>query len=1565
MNKLLLTPLLLLANFIVANAQIVSIPDANFKSALVGNPAINTNNDSEIQVSEAIAYSGWISVDNLGIVNLSGLSSFSNITGLSCSNNLLTSIDISNNGGVNYFYCNDNQINTLIFGSNMPNTVQCANNQLTSISLPNGSALYYLKCSNNSLTAIDVTQQFNLHILEVDDNLLSMLNLGSNYQLYDLNCAQNQITSLDISPCPLTSFNSINNPLLTCIKVANVANANSNTNWFKDVTATYSLNCATPIVSIPDPNFKSALVANPAINTNADAEIQVSEANAYSGTINVSNLNISDLTGINSFTSINHLFCANNQLTNLDVSSLSNLITLNCSFNLLTSLNLSNNLFIDDLNCGYNQIQVLDVSMLGNLHYLECTSNQLTSLNLSNSNALIDLKCGVNQLSQLDVSATTILSMLQCQSNQLTSLNLGVNTNLITLWCQYNQLTSLDISYCTALQTLTCYDNLISFFDVSLNNNLGYLSCHNNSLSCIKVANVATANAQATWYKDAQASYSQYCLNGTIPTTLTTIPEINLLVSNLTTGQNTSILGNDFTPNSTVHLLVKNSLGLTILDSALLSNSIGKISCQWLIPNSVTTGTYFIAAFDSIANYTTSPARILQVTNTSTPIIQKYITIQNPIATSTYQQGDIISISFSDKIIVANNPNTNGLISKFYSIDYRINGGTWQPISNITKKGLYNNWIFINEQFTAPTDGNYEVRVQETGNTLNEEITPIFIVTPALNLGIEVTTHWDNSSPEPPLTFSPTAISADGTARMFIAIDKKAGNTNTIQQVKITAEDNALANQTVNYVGKIKGATTVNTYTEEANNLTQNTDILTAPNWFGSYYFYYVAPDDFDRGLSGINSDKFSGRRKIKLKIETTYVGITNPEVTDFYIDIVRPPLMFVHGLGGDESTWDNLQFKMGFSGYKHFISATSIFQAGIQVNNMYKGASFLQNAQVLLGFDVTKTENSFQHLLNEAHKKGICANRVDYVCHSMGGSMIRTVINKYPNLYRPSVASNASFKNYGGGFVNKLITLNTPHNGSTGADFLNDELPNLDKDLALVVNAFYDKDGQLGAIMNKSYQIISFDFSPTDAVKDLQFFNPDPVDGGVRFNTTVGVKNHLIAGLVADNSTDANNFIQNIYNYGPIGVSNILFKIAYANYIKNNITSLGFTNSIAPTPENLRLYINNKMSQYSNPNFCEYSDIVVPLHSQLAGNSGVNLASNMSLFNGDDAMHTSIHGRLDVGDTVFSLLNANISSSLFDDTIASNNIGGGLQYKKTRTQTSDSTFEYVDTTKISILSPTISSTHFVDSIINIVVKLNDTVSLKMIQVVFQGNIYYSTLKDSMQAFQIKINPSFIETQKIIVSALYDSVGYKIYRHNLTNIFVNTLGTPSKFTILPHTKLLNPTEEYIAKYNCTYPTYVTEVNQSNPNVTVSIADTNVVAFNTTTKLFIAKDSGSTYAIVEYVGLKDTIYFKVTGMDGAIFTPLNYQEYQVNKKSNFLVYPNPASNTIYIETLDKDNYTANVSIYDITGKKVKEIIGYQISNKGRKAISIIGLTKGVYFINLNTNNEVFTTKFLIQ
>ena len=43
-------------------AQIVNIPDVNFKAYLVGNSSINTNLDSEIQVSEATAFTGTVSL---------------------------------------------------------------------------------------------------------------------------------------------------------------------------------------------------------------------------------------------------------------------------------------------------------------------------------------------------------------------------------------------------------------------------------------------------------------------------------------------------------------------------------------------------------------------------------------------------------------------------------------------------------------------------------------------------------------------------------------------------------------------------------------------------------------------------------------------------------------------------------------------------------------------------------------------------------------------------------------------------------------------------------------------------------------------------------------------------------------------------------------------------------------------------------------------------------------------------------------------------------------------------------------------------------------------------------------------------------------------------------------------------------------------------------------------------------------------------------------------------------------------------------------------------------------
>jgi hypothetical protein len=114
-------------------------------------------------------------------------------------------------------------------------------------------------------------------------------------------------------------------------------------------------------VNITDANFKAYLVGNIAINTNGDTEIQVSEASSFGGTIDCSNMNISDLTGIEYFSLLSNLNCGNNQLTNLDVSQNINLMDFECSFNQITSLNLSNNTALINLYLDDNLLTSLDL----------------------------------------------------------------------------------------------------------------------------------------------------------------------------------------------------------------------------------------------------------------------------------------------------------------------------------------------------------------------------------------------------------------------------------------------------------------------------------------------------------------------------------------------------------------------------------------------------------------------------------------------------------------------------------------------------------------------------------------------------------------------------------------------------------------------------------------------------------------------------------------------------------------------------------------------------------------------------------------------------------------------------------------------------------------------------------------------------------------------------------------------------------------------------------------------------------------------------------------------------
>ena len=292
------------------------------------------------------------------------------------------------------------------------------------------------------------------------------------------------------------------------------------------ITGAYAQN-----VNIPDANFKAALVANASINTNMDTEIQVIEASVFNGAINVSQLNITDLTGIEEFVALDYLDCRGNYISGLDVSANIALTYLDCSGNYLgfdggndyvyylDTLDVSANIAITILKCNNNGLLSLNTTGLTALTYIDCSFNSRLYiaespkaatvlyhsssplLNFSSNTALTYLNCSSNALSSLDVSENTALTYLDCSNYNwsedgimvedgvtLSSLNLSANTELTYLNCIGNVLSSLDVSTCTALTFLDCSYNQLTSLDVSANTELTYLNCIGNVLSSLDVS---------------------------------------------------------------------------------------------------------------------------------------------------------------------------------------------------------------------------------------------------------------------------------------------------------------------------------------------------------------------------------------------------------------------------------------------------------------------------------------------------------------------------------------------------------------------------------------------------------------------------------------------------------------------------------------------------------------------------------------------------------------------------------------------------------------------------------------------------------------------------------------------------------------------------------------------------------------------------------------------------------------------------------------------------------------------------------------------------------------------
>ncbi|MCR5848476.1 MAG: S-layer homology domain-containing protein [Lachnospiraceae bacterium] len=247
----------------------------------------------------------------------------------------------------------------------------------------------------------------------------------------------------------------------------------------------------------PDPNFMTFVLRE--CDTDHDGILSLAERTSRlyidvesygyddetdSGDILVMN----DLTGLEYFPSLKELWCANNNLTQLNISGNSELELLLCSGNKLTYLDAGNHTKLTEINCSENNLTGLNISGCTGLKSLVCNDNKLTSLDISTNTALEALYCDNNKLYALTAGNNISLKTIYCQRNGFTGLNFGFAPNLEELCCSENKLEQLNVSNNTVLKELYCDHNNLADLNAAGCTNLNALICSHNKLSSLNIS---------------------------------------------------------------------------------------------------------------------------------------------------------------------------------------------------------------------------------------------------------------------------------------------------------------------------------------------------------------------------------------------------------------------------------------------------------------------------------------------------------------------------------------------------------------------------------------------------------------------------------------------------------------------------------------------------------------------------------------------------------------------------------------------------------------------------------------------------------------------------------------------------------------------------------------------------------------------------------------------------------------------------------------------------------------------------------------------------------------------
>ena len=402
-----------------------------------------------------------INTQNSGMVSLIGLEDFKDLEVFTTypGEDAITSLDFSGNfklKKIGITITSGNNLASIKLGA-LPDLTFFSlrgNNLVPTLDFSNSLFLERLTLENSLVSNLDFSSHTKLKIIQINGSLnLSSLNLANNFNT--------AITSISLN----------GNTNLSCIQVDNVGY--SNTNWTnKDASATYSTDCSTVWTVMTNPTTTAALLAVSGLDADMDGEITLAEAAAFQGGLDLANSGITNVEGLQAFTSITILDISGNNIT--DLSPLNKLKIVESRINITTNDLLENLEGLNSLEDIGGYLFLWNNPLLNNINALTNVTEIGGYLYIDNNDKLINLQ-GLDNITiiggDLGIFSNENLSDINSLQN-LTSIGkrLIFENNPELLDFNLSSLTviseRLDIRFCPKITNLSSLSNLVCFFSV-------------------------------------------------------------------------------------------------------------------------------------------------------------------------------------------------------------------------------------------------------------------------------------------------------------------------------------------------------------------------------------------------------------------------------------------------------------------------------------------------------------------------------------------------------------------------------------------------------------------------------------------------------------------------------------------------------------------------------------------------------------------------------------------------------------------------------------------------------------------------------------------------------------------------------------------------------------------------------------------------------------------------------------------------------------------------------------------------------------------------------------------